>query len=103
MSPRHLELGGLPGGTDGKELPAWQETRVPYLGQEDPLEEGRAVFLPGESPWTEQPGRLQSKGSQRTKSQTQVSSSHFHFSRSDRNRCVQVIVTHTHKKNFDST
>ena len=24
-----------------------------------------AVFLPGESPWTEQPGRLQSTGSQR--------------------------------------
>ena len=46
MSRRHLELRGLPGGTDGKELPAWQETRVPYLDQEDPLEEGRAVFLP---------------------------------------------------------
>ena len=60
MSPGHLELGGLPGGTDRKELPAVQETRVPYLGQEDPLEEGMAVFLPGESPWTEQPGRLQS-------------------------------------------
>ena len=73
MSPRHLELGDLPGGTDGKELPALQETRVPYLGWEDPLEEGMAVFLPGESPWTEQPGRLQSMGSQRAKSQTQLS------------------------------
>ena len=70
MSRRHLELRGLPGGTAGKELPAWQETRVPYLDQEDPLEEGRAVFLPGESPWTEQPGRLQSMGWQRAKSQT---------------------------------
>ena len=36
------------------------------LGQEDPLEEGRApVFLPGESPWTDKPGGLQSMGSQR--------------------------------------
>jgi len=32
------------------------------------MEEGMAtfpVFLPGESPWTEEPGRLQSMGSQR--------------------------------------
>ena len=38
------------------------------LGWEDPLEEGwqpTPVFLPGESPWTEMPGRLQSLGSQR--------------------------------------
>ena len=38
------------------------------LGWEDPLEEGMAtppVFLPGESPWTEEPGRLQSMRLQR--------------------------------------
>ena len=38
------------------------------LGQEDPLEQGMAthsVFLPGESPWTEEPGGLQTMGSQR--------------------------------------
>ena len=37
-------------------------------GGEDPLEEGMQpipVFLPGESPWTEEPGRLQSMGLQR--------------------------------------
>ena len=38
-------------------------------GWEDPLEEGMAThsgeFSPGESPWTDQPGGLQSKGSQR--------------------------------------
>ena len=37
------------------------------LDQEDPLEEGMPptpVFLPGESPWTEELGRLQSIGSQ---------------------------------------
>ena len=40
------------------------------LGGKDPLEEDllpqlTAAFLPGESPWTEKPGRLQSTGSQR--------------------------------------
>ena len=50
-----------------KNPPAMWETWVPSLGWEDPLEEGMAttpVFLPGESLWTEEPGRLQSVGSQ---------------------------------------
>ena len=54
-----------------KNLPAEQETWVPSLGWDDPLEEGMAlqytptpVFLPGESPSTEEPGGLQSLGSQ---------------------------------------
>ena len=40
---------------------------VGSLGWDDPLEEGLAtpVFLPGESPWTEEPGGLQSLMSQR--------------------------------------
>ena len=44
-----------------------QETQVQSLGWEDPMEKGRAtpVFLPGESPWTEEPGRLQFMGLQR--------------------------------------
>ena len=44
----------------------WAEVRS--LGWEDPLEEGfysTPVFLPGESPWIEEPGGLQSTGSQR--------------------------------------
>ena len=42
-------------------------------GLEDPLEEGMAtdenipVFWPEESPWTEEPGRLHSMGSQRVR------------------------------------
>ena len=51
-----------------KNSSAMWETGVPSLGWEDPLEEGRQptpVFLPGESPWTEKPGGLQSMGSQR--------------------------------------
>ena len=42
--------------------------QVRSVGQEDPLEEGMAThcsILSGGSPWTEEPGRLQSMGSQR--------------------------------------
>ena len=41
--------------------PAMQETRVPSLGQEDPLEKGMATHsrIPDwRIPWTEKPGRL---------------------------------------------
>ena len=41
------------------------EIWVQSLSSEDPLEEGMQptpVFLPGESPWTEEPGGLQSQG-----------------------------------------
>ena len=44
-----------------------QETRVPSLGQDDALEKGMAPdssILAWETPWTEEPGRLQSMGSQ---------------------------------------
>ena len=50
-----------------KNLPAMQETWVRYLGWEDPLEKGRAThssILAWRTPWTEEPGRLQSMGSQ---------------------------------------
>ena len=45
-----------------------QETQVLSLGQEDPLEEGVATYssiLALRVPWTEEPGGLQSIGSQR--------------------------------------
>ena len=51
-----------------KRLPAMQETRVQSLGQEDPLEKDMAThssILTWKIPWTEEPGRLQSMGSQR--------------------------------------
>ena len=53
-----------------KNPPSMQDTWAWTLGWEDPLEEGMAttpVFLPGESPWSEKPGRLQSMGSQRVR------------------------------------
>ena len=54
-------------------LPAMQETRVQFLGQEDPLDKGMATqssVLAWEIPWTEEPGGLQSM---EFKSQTQMS------------------------------
>ena len=51
-----------------KSLPAMQETRVPFLAQEDPLEKEMAIHsstLAWKIPWTEEPDRLQSMGSQR--------------------------------------
>jgi len=45
-----------------------QETQVPSLGQEDPLEKGMAThsnILGWEIPWTVEPGRLESMGSQK--------------------------------------
>ena len=50
-----------------KDPPAMQETQVRSLGQEDPLEKGMAThssILAWEIPWTEDPGGLQSIGSQ---------------------------------------
>ena len=51
-----------------KNLPAMQETRVQFLGGEDPLEkemETCSSILAWRIPWTEEPGRIQSMGSQR--------------------------------------
>ena len=54
----------------GKNLPLMQEIepRVQSLGQEDALEKGMAShysILAWKIPWTEEPGKLQSMGSQR--------------------------------------
>ena len=50
-----------------KHLPVTQEIQVRPLGQEDPLEKGMAThssILAWRIPWTEEPGGLQSVGSQ---------------------------------------
>ena len=52
---------GFPVGSDGKNLPALQETQVGSLGWEDPLEKGMAThssILAWRIPWTEEPGGL---------------------------------------------
>ena len=56
-----------------KRLLTVRETRVQSLGQEDPLEKEIATHsIAWKIPWTEEPGGLQSMGSQT--SQTQQSS-----------------------------
>ena len=60
-------LWGFPGGLAAKNLSAMQETQVWSMGQEDPLEEEMGThssILAWRIPWTEEPGRLQSMGSQ---------------------------------------
>ena len=68
-----LAIWGFPGDSAVKNLPAMQqtqETRVRSLGGEDPLEDSMAThssILAWRIPWTQEPGRLQSMGSQRVK------------------------------------
>ena len=53
-----------------RNLPAMQETWVRSLDQKDPLEKGMAThssILAWRIPWTEEPGMLQSLGSQRVR------------------------------------
>ena len=63
---------GLPGGSVVKNSPAKQEMQVQSLGWEHPLEKQtatRSSILAWEIPWTEEPGGLQSMGSQRVTKQ----------------------------------
>ena len=63
----HMIL-GFPGGLVVNHLPAMQETWVPSLGQEDPLEQAMATHssvLARKIPWTEEPGGLWSTRSLR--------------------------------------
>ena len=59
---------GFPDSSVVKNLPAMQETQVQSLGLEDPREKGMAIhssILAWEILWREEPGGLQSMGSQR--------------------------------------
>ena len=61
-----------------KHLPTMRETRVRFLGPEDPLQKEMATHsrtLAWKIPWTEEGGRLQSMGSQRVGTTEQL-----HFS-----------------------
>ena len=63
-----------------KNPPAMQETRVQFLVQEDPLEKGmetHSSILALRIPWAEEPGGLQSTGSQRVEG---LSDYDFYFS-----------------------
>ena len=74
-----------------KNLPAVEETRVQSLGWEDPLEKGMAThasIVAWRTPWTEEPGGLQSMG---LHSWTQLSDSHFHI-HDNKNEKMQALV-----------
>ena len=61
---------GFPGGSVVKNPSAVQEMGVRSLGQEDPLEKDMAThssILAWEIPWTQEPGRLQSMGLQKSR------------------------------------
>ena len=63
---------GFPSGSVVKNPPAMQEMRVQPLDQGDPLEKGMATLssiLAWEIPWMDEPGRLQSRGSQKSPTQ----------------------------------
>ena len=65
---RTADSKGFPGGSAVDSPLATQETQGQSLGREDPLEEGMAThssILAWRIPWTEEPGGLQSLGSQR--------------------------------------
>ena len=68
LCPFMLIIVSFLGSSAGKESACNAEDSVQFLGREVPPEEGRQhnpVLLPGESPWTEVPGGLQSMGLQR--------------------------------------
>ena len=65
-----------------KRLPPMQETQVQFLGREDPLEKEMATHsssLAWKIPWAEDPGRLQSMGSQKSQTWLNDFTFTFHF------------------------
>ena len=66
----HRKTWGFPGGAEVKSPPANAGDWVRFLGWEDPLEKEMAThssILAWRIPWTEEPGGLQSTGSQRVR------------------------------------
>ena len=69
-SSRLCATESFPGDSAVKNPPAIQEMGVQSLGQEDPPEKEMAThssIFAWKIPWTEEPGRLQSVGSQKIK------------------------------------
>jgi len=65
-----LSFLGFPGGSDNKESTCLVETWIQPLGWDNSLEEDMGIhILAWRIPWTEEPGGLQSMGSQRSQAQ----------------------------------
>ena len=70
MVPGTWKAWGFPADSVVKRPPAKQETKVRFLGREDPLEKKKAThssILAWEIPWMEEAGGLQSMGSERVR------------------------------------
>ena len=77
-----------------KRLSAMQETRVRSLGWEDPLEKEMAAhssILAWKIPWTAEPGRLLSMGSQRVGHDWATSFTSLHFDVYMQNRATSIV------------
>ena len=78
-----------------KNLPGMQETWVWSLAREEPLEKGTVThssILAWRIPWTEEPGRVQTIGSQRVRHDWAGAlfpfSLHFEFTQKESNPCL---------------
>ena len=74
-----------------KNPPAMQEMWVQSLGQEDPLEKEVAThssIFAWNTPWTEEPNRLQSMGSQRVGHDLETKPPHHPHDLCDRHSCL---------------
>ena len=86
-----------------KRLPGMWETRVRSLGQEDPLEKEMATHsntLAWRIPWTEEPGRLKSTGSQRVGTRLSDFTFHFHNLSSQKKKKKEHIKMSNLPKNL---
>ena len=93
---------GFPGGSVVKRRPAMQETWVRSLGREDPLGKEMATHsstLAWKIPWTEEPGRLQSMGSQRL-GQDWVTELNWSYSSEDWKSRIKVTTRLVSGKTF---
>ena len=95
---------GFPGGSDGKESTcnARDAGDVGSIPGGDTGDVGKipwrrawhctTVFLPGESPWTEEPGGLQSVGSQRVGHNQGCMRTHTHTHNNNSNDFIDIPV-----------
>ena len=90
-----LSVRGFPAVSVIKNPPAHAQTRVRFLGLEDPVEKEMATpssILAWEIPWTEEPGRLQSMGSRRDWTQLSDSKLHKHVAQLWPMRCQRQFA-----------
>jgi len=86
--------GGFPDGQKIKNLPVVQETWVWSRGWEDAQQRGMAAYssvFAWRIPWTEEPGRLQSMGSQTVRHTTNT---HAHIHTVEKNLKKYMYVNH---------